>query len=106
MSRGKPEPTIVSMSPPRALATFGVTEVITNAILMSATPEANGIRPLESLISALWSPALGAFLSVQVISVAVYAALGVESAQVAPPKLRVTPVVGREVPVTTITFVL
>lgn len=34
------------------------------------------------------------------------AELGVESRQVAPPKLRVNPVVGREVPVTTITFVL
>jgi hypothetical protein len=53
MSREKPVPTIVKMSPPRALAMFGVTEVSTKGILMSATPAANGIRPLESLISAL-----------------------------------------------------
>jgi hypothetical protein len=53
----------------------------------------------------LWSPALGAFLSVHEMAVSVKALDGVESTQVTPPKVTVTPVVGRDVPVTCRTLV-
>lgn len=100
LSTGKPVPLIVRVSPPRAFANGGLTEVTVRAMLMSATPLAKLTRPLLSLISALWSPALGACLSVHEMAVSVKALDGVESTQLAPPKLTVTPVIGRDVPVT------
>jgi len=63
-SRGKPVPEMVSVSPPRALAGKRDEVEMTRGTLMSATPVAYGRRPEASLISALWSPALGAFFNV------------------------------------------
>lgn len=63
-SIGKPDPVMVKMSPPRAFAIDGLTDETTNGIVMSATPDANGRRPFESLISAFCAPALGALVKV------------------------------------------
>lgn len=38
VSRGKPEPSIVKISPPRALKDVGVSEVTSKSITISATP--------------------------------------------------------------------
>ena len=51
---------MVKVSPPRAFTEVGETELTTNATVMAATSDLIGKRPLLSLSSTLWSPALGA----------------------------------------------